>query len=149
MKFEEKNAIEIKLPQKCFVYFLIKNEVVVYVGQTKNGLIRPLSHKNKEYDTLKIINCKNNELNTIEDFFIKKYNPKYNKKINSSSDYSLITAKKKLRLYFNTNEITLFTIKKIITELNITTYKYYKITYISKEDLKKILLYIDRKGIKK
>ena len=51
---------------------------MVYVGQTKAGLYRPFSHKDKKYDNVKVIPCKLNELNTLEQQFIEKYKPRYN-----------------------------------------------------------------------
>ena len=68
MLFEEKEYIEIKNINDVFIYFLIKNNEVVYVGQTQNGLIRPLQHKyNKVFDSIYIINCSKDELDILED----------------------------------------------------------------------------------
>ena len=93
--FEEKDAITIPINYKSFIYFLIKNNVVVYVGQTKQGLYRPFSHRDKEYDEMKIILCEPNKLDLIEDKYILKYKPIYNKEINSA--YGLLNARNRIR----------------------------------------------------
>lgn len=80
MKFEESgNVITIKNSDKCFIYFLIDKDEVVYVGQTTNGLSRPFAHCDKEYDTVKAIPCHREMLDQEEHHYICKYSPKYNK----------------------------------------------------------------------
>ena len=65
------------------VYFLIdeKNKIV-YVGQTKAGMSRIISHKqDKTFQEYKYLPCEEKYLNIIEAFFIGKFKPKYNKRI--------------------------------------------------------------------
>ena len=74
-------------PKEIFVYFLLKNKEVVYVGQTTNGLNRIKQHfkeQKKDFDDYKIIKCSKKDLNELESFYIIKYKPKYNKSLNSS-----------------------------------------------------------------
>lgn len=119
MEFEENN-IAITIPQypKNFIYFLIKNNIVVYVGQTTQGILRPFQHKDKDYDEIKIIACAKEMLDFLEDKYIEKYMPKYNQTMNSSMNYSLIRARNKIRTIFN-NKIDIRELKKIINNLKI------------------------------
>ena len=74
-------------PKEIFVYLLLKNNQVIYVGQTTNGINRIKQHfvkKEIEFDEYRTIKCSKKDLNNLEDFYIIKYQPKYNKKINSS-----------------------------------------------------------------
>lgn len=79
-KFDEPEYVHMTLPNPdCFIYFLCQGDVVVYVGQTHSGLYRPYSHhKDKQFDNVKIIPCKLNELDALERHFIEKYQAHYN-----------------------------------------------------------------------
>ena len=58
MKFEEGSYIDLTDIPKCFIYFLIDNEEVVYVGQTTKGLSRvEVHHKDKLFDRVYAILC--------------------------------------------------------------------------------------------
>lgn len=61
---------------------MISKNNVVYVGQTQHGISRPLSHNDKVFDEIKILYCNINDLDILEDFYIEKYKPKYNKSRN-------------------------------------------------------------------
>ena len=89
--FEETNAKEIPLIKGSLIYFLVKNNEVVYVGQTKNGLYRPFSHYNKDFDKVYVKKCRTVDLDVIEDYYILKYKPIYNKQINDG--YALSTCR--------------------------------------------------------
>lgn len=124
MEFEENN-IAITLPKykSEFVYFLLKDNIVVYVGQTKKqGIKRPLSHTDKDFDTIKIIYYKKEEIDFMEDYFIKKYNPIYNKMINYSKNYSMTRARNKIRQITNNDKIRVNDLKKYIKKYNIETF---------------------------
>lgn len=137
--FEETNSINIPIRNKSLIYFLINNDDVVYVGQTKNGLYRPFSHRNKDFNRVEIIECKENELDLLEDYYILKYQPIYNIKINDG--YKLITARNKLRIMCN-NNITIRDIKKIVKLLNLKLLKVGKNYYVNNYCLGKIYQYI-------
>lgn len=75
MEFKEKNENLIffsmnQLPE-CFVYFLLDGKEVVYVGQTKSGLSRPLSHKNKVFDRYGTNYINNTDLEKFHYFIFK------------------------------------------------------------------------------
>lgn len=152
MKFEEKNTIKIEKYNNIFIYFLIKNKEVVYVGQTKNGIFRPLSHyKNKDFDTIHIMYCEEKELDILEDKYIAKYNPKYNKTYNLNINCGLERCKNKLNSYFNNNyngkKIRIDKMKEIINKLDIKIYSLNNNPYIKMNDYEKLLDYY-KKGIK-
>jgi hypothetical protein len=64
---------------KCGVYFLIKDESVVYVGQSINITQRVAEHtKTKDFDTFTYVQCKRENLNQIEALYIQRLKPKYN-----------------------------------------------------------------------
>ena len=122
MKFEETGYIEINLSHTTFIYFLVHNDEVVYIGQTKQGLKRPFSHTDKIFDKLYVIDLPDeineNELTLIEDYYIDKYKPKYNKLINSY--YSLIQTRNIFRKMFNNLEnCTVRDIRNISNIINI------------------------------
>ena len=77
----------------CGIYFLIKNNKVVYVGKSENIGLRVRVHKySKDFDSFTIINCDSSELKNLERDYIFKFLPKYNKTVNvSSSDYILVS----------------------------------------------------------
>jgi len=65
--------------RKCGVYFLIKDEEIVYVGQSVNIFSRIGAHETlKDFDTFTYIECDKSELNIIEAKYIVKFKPKYN-----------------------------------------------------------------------
>jgi hypothetical protein len=83
LKMEKKKYSFYKTASKdrhCnFIYLLKDNNVVVYVGQSKN-ISRPWEHKDKKWDEVTLIEVPLNfNLNLIERLYIDKFKPKYNK----------------------------------------------------------------------
>ena len=73
------------------IYFLIKENKVVYVGQTEFGLKRILSHiPEKDFDTIKTIRCDKENLNEMEIAYIVKYQPIYNKCLSNATSVTRI-----------------------------------------------------------
>lgn len=61
------------------VYFLIKNNEIIYVGQSVNVFSRVGQHRYlKDFDGFKYINCKKLELDILESVYIHFLNPKLN-----------------------------------------------------------------------
>ena len=144
MRFEEtKDVVTIPKFGKVFVYFLLLDDDVVYVGQTKHGLSRPLAHTDKEYDEIKIIYCEERNLDLLEDTYIKKYKPYYNKALNHSMNYSLTRARNKIRRYFNDNTFNLPHLKRAIKILNIEVCVIDCKPHISIDDYKLIIKYME------
>lgn len=122
MKFEEsKNIITVPKYTNCFVYFLVKNSEVIYVGQTRNGLIRPFSHRDKDFDEIKILYCNSDELDIMEDTYIQKYKPPYNKQNNYAVRWSLKRVRNCIRQQTGYENYTVPRLKKVLKELNIYT----------------------------
>lgn len=143
MIFEEKDFISIEEYKKVFIYFLIKNDEVVYVGKTTQGIFRPLSHRNKDYDKINIIYCDVDKSDKLESYYILKYKPKYNKELNYNSFYTMnmVVQKIKREIDFNFN---LWRLKSIIKETQINIQEFNGKKYISKDDFKEIIAYIRR-----
>lgn len=142
-KTERDIAIIIPHYQNSFIYILTKDEEVVYVGQTKCGITRPFAHIDKEFDSINIIYCDEEQLDMLEDKYIMKYMPKYNKIVNSAMNYSLLRARNKLRKLFN-NKMTVVDLKRMISELEIETITFNDICYIKENDYKKIVSYMEK-----
>lgn len=79
MKFVEEKYTDITQMPSVFIYFLLFDDEVVYVGQTRNGTARIAAHKDKQFNRTYIIKCDEDELDYLENEFILKYNPIYNK----------------------------------------------------------------------
>lgn len=62
------------------IYFLLKDGIVVYVGQSTNVERRLISHKwtDKQYDSCRVISCANDLLLYYEKRWIKRFKPIYN-----------------------------------------------------------------------
>lgn len=101
------------------IYFLIKENKIVYVGQTKSGIKRIYQHLNKkDFDSYSFFIIKDKkELDKIEAYFITKYRPIYNKSLNENyiTIKALNTICKKI---YGKKDIR--KIKKIMKENNIT-----------------------------
>ena len=106
---------------KCYVYFLLQGNEVVYVGQTSTGLSRPFSHHDKEFDSIKALPCSFNELDETEDYYICKYKPKYNKSRNYNMIFSLKRTKSLMRKYYDP-KFNLWDLRKVLTKLKINPF---------------------------
>ena len=61
------------------VYLLIKNHIVVYVGQTMEFDRRLRNHYDKDFDRYHFFECDFDKLNHFEERLIEKFRPIYNK----------------------------------------------------------------------
>lgn len=104
------------MKKETFIYFLLKNKKIVYVGQTTNGIERINQHLldyKKDFDDYKILKCEESELDELENKYIIKYNPKYNSYINPiSAKHTYIERKLKEKIGFNPYSVNF--IKEII-----------------------------------
>lgn len=137
--FNELNSKRIEVINYPLIYFLINDDEVVYVGQTKYGLSRPFSHRDKKFNRIEIIKCPEANLDILEDKYIIKYQPKYNTKINNG--YTLITARNKLRKMLN-NQITIRDVKRTMKILNLSQIKVGNNQYILNDSIIKIYEYL-------
>lgn len=62
----------------CAVYFLIRENKVVYIGASVNVLPRIASHVNKDFDFIRIIQCAPSVLEHYERRWIVRFKPAYN-----------------------------------------------------------------------
>jgi len=65
----------------CGIYFLLQQDLIVYVGQAKNVLGRIATHRaegRKVFDRIFIVECKAAELDHLEALYIDKFRPTYN-----------------------------------------------------------------------
>lgn len=95
MKFQEKNAKKYLRKQtrkeQGYIYFLMDKDEVVYVGQTRFGISRPLSHTDKEFDSFYMKKCRLSVLDKRETQMILKYQPKYNGNFINNKDLVAIS----------------------------------------------------------
>ncbi len=140
MQFAESGTIyTVPKYDDVFVYYLVKDGEVVYVGQTTRGLSRPLTHNDKDYDEIKFKYCSIDELDYLEDAMIKKYNPKYNRTVNHAVNLALPRARDEIREIFQIKSFGLPKLKRLIQELEIEPFMHNGIVYISTTDFDKIV----------
>jgi len=61
------------------VYFLIRDEKIVYVGQSKCVYARLETHKKeKDFDKVTIVKCAQDKLKPLEELYIRKFQPPLN-----------------------------------------------------------------------
>lgn len=144
MKFQEDSDCTIKVPEheQVFIYYLLKDDEVVYVGQTTQGLTRPFHHDGgKDFDEVRIVHCEPNQLNVFESVAIEKYRPIYNKSA-GVSDCSLNSARTKVRELTGRSDIYLPDVKKAMKALGIEPYLIDMTPRIHASDIVKIADYI-------
>ena len=75
--------------RKIGVYFLIRNNIIVYVGQSFHVYQRLTLHvieKLKNFDSFFFLECREDEIDDLESYFIVKYSPEYNSAKNKQHD---------------------------------------------------------------
>jgi hypothetical protein len=75
---------ETRRNRNCFIYFLVNDDNLVYVGKSNNGILgRINSHiKDKDFDSAYYVAISSEELlDEYERKYIVKYKPKYNKQL--------------------------------------------------------------------
>jgi hypothetical protein len=76
------SACRVEDTPNCGVYFLIREDEIVYVGQSKNCPSRIQTHindKGKVFDSYTFIATHSDNLDFLESWYIYAFNPKYNK----------------------------------------------------------------------
>lgn len=135
MKFNEPNYINLSAITRIFVYFLIFEGEVVYVGKTTTGLARVYAHVNsKLFNQIFVIECEEDDLDKVEAKYILKYNPMYNTNMNKNGMYTIRKSVKlinsKLRV-----QMTRPKLSKLLTILGIQLVEFNGELYIKPEDL--------------
>lgn len=70
----------VKFENTCGVYFLIKNNKIVYVGQSVNAPARIPQHTDKDFDSFAVIRCEKESLDALESLYIHLFKPGLNGK---------------------------------------------------------------------
>lgn len=135
MKFSEEDASHLGMPPYSMVYFLLSNDEVVYVGQTNVGTGRIGAHlADKSFDDVCAIRCDPADLDALEDYYIWKYMPKYNRKPNTVCSVSLNSAKTSVEEALS-RKVGIRKIKTLIDALEIKLRTFNDVAYMSKKDL--------------
>jgi excinuclease UvrABC nuclease subunit len=86
------------------IYALINNNEIVYIGQSKNIVVRLSSHRtsNKVFDSWCIVEnlgtyTTSKEVNRLEEKYIRKFLPKYNKIHNTEYQKKVLDRNKSLK----------------------------------------------------
>lgn len=137
MKFCEKEDFSFPPLPNCMIYFLLQGEEVVYVGQTTKGIVRPLSHSDKQFDGIKVLFVDKEDLDETEGYFIAKYKPKYNSKI--TGYFRLITARDKIREATGIESFTVCNLRKKCDKLDIDICSLNGLSYINGHDVERII----------
>lgn len=148
MRFEEEDYIDLTNTPTTFIYFLLQDDEVVYVGQTKRGLARVYHHmRDKRFNKIYIIECDISELDYWETFYMFKYKPIYNKKPNPICTFSIKKIVNKLNKAYKSgvfgSKITKSKVRDMITVLNIKPREYNGEYYIGIDDYCDIIAHIE------
>jgi len=68
-----------------YIYFLINDNVILYIGQTRNLRTRIIHHSNIEYNAIRFIKCNKPDMSYYERRWIRKFKPIYNKNLVNST----------------------------------------------------------------
>lgn len=137
LKFCEKEDFSFLPLPNCMVYFLLQGEEVVYVGQTTTGVVRPLSHKDKQFDQIKVLFVDKDDLDEAEGYFIAKYKPKYNTKL--TGHFRLLTARDKIREKAGDHSFTVRDLRKKCQTIGIDIVSINGLSYITGRDIDMIV----------
>jgi len=80
-------VMPLTVPTGCFVYFLILNHEIVYVGQSRSLLARIGRHaaEGKLFDSVCYVRVLASELDTAEQAYIRHFKPMYNQTLTRST----------------------------------------------------------------
>ena len=151
MKFNEEKFRDLSHLPLIFIYFLIKQEEVVYVGQTTKGLLRVYQHHyNKDFDDIYIIECNSEDLDKYESYYIFKYEPIYNNNPNYLRSCSIGNLIKKIKEIKSTSTYnwTQKRIKNMLDKFNISPKIFKGKQYITTDECQIILKYIEENNLK-
>jgi len=132
----EFNIYEIPGGVQTAVYLLFDNDEVIYVGQTTYGLKRLFQHGDKKFNKFAFIEKPLEELEYWEDYYIMKYQPKYNFAYNHYR-LSLYTVYNQLKYYMK-EHINIIELPEYIEKKGIEIKKFKNTSTITKTDFKKL-----------
>lgn len=82
----------------CAVYFLFKNGVIIYVGQSINLCARLISHPIQDWDEARYLECEPEKLDEIEKHWIIELKPRFNKTYKDQRILRKLKPKKPLKV---------------------------------------------------
>lgn len=83
-----KKAVTLQSLDNCFVYFLIEKSEIVYIGSTRHGIARALSHNLRfPFDSITLITCDELALTETEAEYIMRFNPRHNVSVPRCRNY--------------------------------------------------------------
>jgi hypothetical protein len=147
MKFQEKNAKKYLRKQtrkeQGYIYFLMDKDEVVYVGQTRFGISRPLSHTDKEFDSFYMKKCRLSVLDKRETQMILKYQPKYNGNFINNKDLVAISNLRK-ELWENGYEVRSVFLQREMDKIGIIPFSIKTTKSFAIKDAKKLISHIKK-----
>lgn len=143
MRFEESGCIKVEEPNECLIYFLLDHGEVVYVGQTRVGVSRVTQHTDKQHDEAYVMPCSRSDLDLLENVYIWKYMPKYNKQPNNVESVSIARMKRALKDAMSAagdnRYVTVLNIKRAIKLLGVETRTLNGVVYVDASDVEPII----------
>lgn len=93
--FRESQIVAKSIPWSRIVgvYFLIKRDKVVYVGQSNSLFTRISQHDNKEFDRYAFIRCEKSQLDRLESLYIHLLQPPLNGDVDNGGKVAPINLK--------------------------------------------------------
>jgi predicted GIY-YIG superfamily endonuclease len=64
--------------QQCGIYFLIRDNKIIYIGQSVNIPARIVNHTKKNYTHIFCLECDESELDILERKYLQKFHPELN-----------------------------------------------------------------------
>lgn len=136
MVFEENADFSLPTFPSKMIYFLTLDNDVVYIGKTCIGISRPFSHRDKEFNGMKLIYVEDEDIDLLEGEYIAKYKPKYNRVV--TGYYNLKRVRERIRSVLNKPHLTMPIVNKYIKELGIQTIHFNGIVYLHPNELKRL-----------
>lgn len=123
-----------RIPNKNhMVYFLFKDEKIIYIGKTTNGFTRVYDHTDKDFDSFSYFMCPASKVNEYEAEYIMKYKPKHNKVIPPNSYF--MSFNKLKREY----KITYHKISSLAIEHGLEVFEFKGINYVKAKKIIKLI----------
>ena len=83
------NNISLNNYTNSLIYFLIKDDKIIYVGKSKQGFKRIFEHK-KDFDSFTYIECDESILDVLETIYIERFKPICNSQSGNCKSYEKI-----------------------------------------------------------
>ena len=132
-----------RIPASLFdsplIYCLVRDGKVMYVGQTKKGLSRPMAHLGKKaFDAIYVQPCQEDELNYLESKAIRRYAPPYNMVPGFRNRPLDTVAFAIINELFPTYVDSIEKFKHVLGALGITPFEFKGRKYIDDDDIDKV-----------